>query len=89
MKLNQACRLLSGRVDELTAEAERVKENLILLLMDPGALSPDARIQESFGNAAVSIGDALQDVAERLRRLNEVITDLQALSPSAELSSGM
>jgi hypothetical protein len=88
MKLNQACRLLSGRVDELTAEAERVKENLILLLMDPAALTPGAEIQESFGNAAVSIGDALQDVSERLRRLNEVITDLQAISPSAEYSPG-
>jgi hypothetical protein len=88
MKLNQACRLLSGRVDELTAEAERVKENLILLLMDPAALTPGAQIQDSFGNAAVSIGDALQDVSERLRRLNEVILDLQAISPSAEFSSG-
>ena len=82
MKLNQACRLLGDRVDELTAEAERVKENLILLLMDPAALTPGAPIQESFGSAAVSIGDALQDVTERLRRLNEVLADLQAISPS-------
>ena len=86
MKLNQACRLLVTRVDELTAEAERVKESLILLLMDPGALTPGEQIRESFGNAAVSVGDSLQDVAARLRRLNEVITELQSLSPSAAMT---
>lgn len=88
MKLNQACRLLVTRVDELTAEAERVKENLILLLMDPGALAPRERIQDSFGNAALTVGESLQDVAARLRRLNEVITELQSLSPSAEMTFG-
>jgi hypothetical protein len=88
MKLNQACRLLVTRVDELTAEAERVKESLILLLMDPGALTPGADIQEPFGNAAVSVGESLQDVSARLRRLNEVIAELQSLSPSAEISFG-
>ena len=86
MKLNKACRLLVTRVDELTAEAERVKDNLILLLMDPGALAPGERIQDSFGNAAVSVGDSLQDVAARLRRLNEVITELQSLSPSSAMT---
>ena len=88
MKVNQACRLLVTRVEELTAEAERVKENLILLLMDPGALSPAEAIQKSFGDAALSVGESLQDVTARIRRLNEVLLELQALSPSAEMSSG-
>ena len=88
MKLNQACRLLSDRVDELTAEAERVKDSLIILLMDPGALNPGREIEQSFSDAAESIGDGLQDVAARLRRLTEVIQELQAISPSAEVSSG-
>ena len=88
MKLNQACRLLGGRVDELTAEAERVKDALILLLMDPAALTPGREIEQSFGEAAVSIGEGLQDVSARLRRLTEVIQELQAISPSAEVSSG-
>jgi hypothetical protein len=86
MKLNQACRLLVTRVDELTAEAERVKDNLILLLMDPGALTPGERIQGSFGDAALTVGESLHDVAARLRQLNEVITELQSLSPSAAMT---
>jgi hypothetical protein len=89
MKLNQACRLLVTRVEELTAEAERVKESLILLLMDPAALTPGEKIQEAFGEAAVSVGDSLQDVTSRIRRLNEIINELQALSPSAQMSSGL
>jgi hypothetical protein len=88
MKLNQACRLLGARVDELSGEAERVKESLIVLLMDPGALTPGPDIEESFVDAALSIGDGLQDVSERLRRLQEVLADLQALSPSAEVTFG-
>jgi hypothetical protein len=86
MKLNQACRLLTARVDELTAEAQRVKEALIVLLMDPGALNPGEPIESSFGEAAVSVGDGLRDVSERLRRLTEVINDLQAISPSEKVS---
>jgi hypothetical protein len=88
MKLNQACRLLVGRVDELTAEAERVKDALIVLLMDPAALNPGQQIEASFGDAAVSIGEGLHDVSERLRRLTDVIMELQAMSPSAQVSMG-
>lgn len=88
MKLNQACRLLVTRVEELTVEAERAKDNLILLLMDPAALTPAQEIQNSFGNAASSVGDSLADVTARMRRLNQILTELQALSPSAEMSSG-
>lgn len=86
MKLNQACRLLTARVDELTAEAERVKEALIVLMMDPAALNPGQPIEASFGEAAVSIGEGLHDVSERLRRLTEVITELQSISPSEKVS---
>jgi hypothetical protein len=88
MKLNQACRLLTARVDELTAEAEHVKEALIVLLMDPAALNPGREIEESFGEAAASIGEGLHDVSERLRRLTDVIMELQAISPSERVSSG-
>jgi hypothetical protein len=87
MKLNQACRLLGARVDELTGEAERVKEALIVLLMDPAALNPGEPIEQSFSDAAVSIGDGLRDVSERLRRLTDVITELQAISPSEKIST--
>jgi hypothetical protein len=87
MKLNQACRLLVTRVEELTSEAERLKDSLIVLLMDPGALTPGPDIQETFGNAAQSVGDSLQDVAARLRRLNDVILELQSLSPYAQVGS--
>jgi hypothetical protein len=34
----------------------------------------------------VSVGDGLRDVSERLRRLTEVINDLQAISPSEKVS---
>ena len=88
MKLNQACRLLVTRVEELTIESERVKENLILLLMDPGALAPAEGIRKSFSDAALSVGESLEDVTARIRRLNQILIELQALSPSAELSSG-
>jgi hypothetical protein len=54
--------------------------------MDPGALTPGERIQGSFGDAALTVGESLHDVAARLRRLNEVITELQSLSPSAAMT---
>jgi hypothetical protein len=88
MKLNQACRLLGSRVDELTDEAEKLKQGLIVLITDPAALAHGRAIEGSFGEAAVALGDALQDISRRLHRLNDVVTDLQSLSSEAGISSG-
>ena len=76
MKMNKACRLLGSRVDELTDEAEKVKLGLSGLLDVPSALGPDRAVESSFGEAATWIGEALQDMSERLRRLNDVIAEM-------------
>jgi hypothetical protein len=83
MKLNQACRLLGARVEELTGEAEKVQVGLSGLLAAPSPLGPDKAVEGCFGEAAVWIGDALSDMAERLRRLNEVIAELKGKSAIA------
>jgi hypothetical protein len=83
MKINQACRLLGARVEELTGEAEKVQVGLSGLLAAPSTLGPDKAVEGCFGEAAVWIGDALSDMAERLRRLNEVIAELKGKSASA------
>ncbi len=77
MKLNKACRLLGERVEELAGEAERVQVGLTGLLASPSSLGPDKAVEGSFGDAAVWIGDALSDMSQRLRRLNEVLTELK------------
>jgi prefoldin subunit 5 len=74
--MNKACRLLGDRVEELADEAEKVRVGLCGLLDVPSALSPDRTVESSFGEAAAWIGDALHDMSERLRRLNEVIAEM-------------
>ncbi|HEY7119213.1 MAG TPA: hypothetical protein VH475_21670 [Tepidisphaeraceae bacterium] len=80
---------MGARVDELTSEAEKVKDGLIALMLEPaGPVAPSRAVEGAFGDAAVSIGDALQDISERLRRLGEIIADLQAASAAEEIPSG-
>jgi len=77
MKLNEACRLLGARVEELTGEAQRVQVGLNILLDGAAARGPAKAVEGSFGEAAVWIGNAMRDMSERLRRLNDVIADLK------------
>jgi hypothetical protein len=77
MKMNQACRLLGVKVEELAGEAEKVQLGLTGLLTGPSRFGPDKAVEGSFGEAAVWIGEALGDMSERLRRLNEVIAQLK------------
>jgi hypothetical protein len=77
MRMNQACRLLGSKVEELTEEAEKVQVGLTGLLAGPSRFGPDQAVEGSFGEAAVWIGEALGDMSERLRRLNEVIAQLK------------
>jgi prefoldin subunit 5 len=88
MKMNKACRLLGDRVDELADEAEKVKVGLSGLLDVPSALSPDRLVESSFGEAATWIGEAVQDMSERLRRLNDVIAELNDRRTMALSASG-
>lgn len=77
MKMNQACRLLGAKVEELTGEAEKVQVGLTGLLAGPSRFGPDKAVEGSFGEAAVWIGEALGDMSDRLRRLNEVLAQLK------------
>ena len=77
MKINQACRLLGNRMQELTGEAQKVQVGLTGLLESPSVYTPDQAIEGCFGEAAVWIGEALGDMSERLRRLNEVIAEMR------------
>jgi len=82
MKLNKACRLLGERVEELTDEAEKVQVGLSGLLDGTSSFGPDKSVEGSFGDAALWIGDALSDMSQRLRRLNEVLTELKRTDPN-------
>jgi hypothetical protein len=73
--MNQACRLLGTNVEELTGEAEKVQVGLTGLLAGPSRFGPDKAVEGSFGE--IWIGEALGDMSERLRRLNEVIAQLK------------
>lgn len=83
MTTDQGCAALARSLDQLLRHARAARQSVVRLRQEPAGVLADRHLGAAFAEMADTVASTLDDVSERLHRMDKVLNYLDERGPAA------